>query len=103
MDSIWHRLSWPQVVALGLIVAGGVTVLVAVPGSALAAVPWEAIAGAAVSILGVVLGASSGPLVRRPSPMPRMPKDGSASVEVAAWVVAWGLALLAAAHVWGPR
>ncbi len=61
--SVWERLSWPQVVALGLVIAGVVAVLVAVPADKLP--PWEVISGLVAVVLGGGASAVLPALVRK--------------------------------------
>lgn len=64
--SWWSRLSWPQVAALTVLVAGAVAILVAVPADKLP--PWEVIGGVVSVLLGGSASSMLGPLVRREPP-----------------------------------
>lgn len=59
----WERLSWPQVVALAVLVAGVVAVWIAVPSEKLP--PWETIAGLLAVLSGGSASAMLPSLVRR--------------------------------------
>jgi hypothetical protein len=121
MESIWSRLSWPQVVALGLVIAGIVAVLVAVPSEKLSELPWEQLVGLATVLVGGGIGALSGPLVRprtapasippaeartrptEPPPPSRRREEGSTRAEPMVWILLWALgAAIALARIVGP-
>lgn len=55
--SVWERLTWPQVVAFGVVVAGVAAVWIAVPADKLP--PWEVIGG----LVSVLLGGSASALL----------------------------------------
>jgi len=62
----WERLSWPQVAALAIVIAGVVAVWIAVPSDKLP--PWEVISGLVAILVGGGASAVLPALVR--------PKDG---------------------------
>lgn len=119
MESIWQRLTWPQVVALGLVVAGVVAVLAVVPTEKIVDLPWEQLVGLASVLVGGGIGAFSDRLVRPRSstapasvppptdvrerrtespPPPR--REGMAHPETLVWILLYALgAGLALAHV----
>jgi len=66
MEKTWKRLSWPQVAALAIVIAGVVAVWVAVPADKLP--PWEVISGLVAILVGGGASAALPALVR--------PKDG---------------------------
>lgn len=104
-ESVLSRLSWPQVAALGIIVAGAVltAIFAPIPWESL---PWEAILGVALSIGGVGGLAASGPLVRTRTTTPPAPvrekREGFVDVDLLmplGWLLLWGAAALIA-QVW---
>lgn len=61
MMELVRRLSWPQVVALAVLVTGGVVALIFVPADR-----WEVIAGVIATLVAGTGGVIGGPLVRTP-------------------------------------
>lgn len=103
MESIWQRLSWPQVAALAILVIGAVAALYGVPLATWQGLPWEAIAGLVAVIVGGGASSMLGPLVRPRStstppgtvdrdPKPPNRRDGHVDLDVLGWIIAWGLA-----------
>jgi len=96
MAGIWARLSWPQVAALAVMVAGALGLLVLVPADKLEGLPWEWIASIVAILLGGAASATLPPLVRsdrsRPAPSPRDREGGFVELEVLVWVIAFALA-----------
>lgn len=103
MESIWQRLSWPQVAALGILVLGAVAALYGVPLATWQGLPWEAIAGLVAVIVGGGVSSMLGPLVRPRStstppgtvdrdPKPPNRESGHVDLDVLGWVIAWGVA-----------
>lgn len=119
METVWQRLSWPQVVALATLVAGVVAILVAVPTEKLTAIPWEGVAGVVAILVGGTGSALVGPLFRprssgTPSPVPadvrsrptdpppRRGEDGHARLELLVAIIVWAIgAVIAASHLSG--
>lgn len=109
-ETIWSRLSWPQVAAMAITVAGGVAVAVWAP-IPWAELPWEAILGVALSIGGVGALGVSGPIVRprgsTPPPPPtlvRRKTEGFVDphvLEYMGWLVLWTVLTLIAAATGG--
>lgn len=64
METIWSRLSWPQVVALGVLVLGVVSILVAVPLDKLTAIPWDGVIGVVLVLAGGGASAALAPMLR---------------------------------------
>lgn len=110
MESIWSRLSWPQVAALAILVIGAVAALVGVPLETWQGLPWESIAGFVAVVVAGGASATLGPLVRprsssTPPPAPgttkaeppsRTNRHGYVDHEALALLVAWAVAMLAA-------
>lgn len=67
-----RKLSWPQVAALTVFVAGGVTILVFVPSDKLPS--WEIVLGFASMAVGGSASAFLAPLIRRESSTARIPR-----------------------------
>lgn len=79
MKDMLDRLHWPQVAALAIAVAGLVLALIFVPAATWAAIPWQAILAAVVSIGAGGASALLGPLVR-PTDAPRPTRTSSTSL-----------------------
>lgn len=102
METIWSRLSWPQVVAFSVMVVGALIAVIFVPVETWSRLPWEAIAGIVAMLVSGGASAFLDRAVRprsasQPPPLPpRDRKNGSVDVEALRWVIAWALALGAA-------
>ena len=123
MESIWQRLSWPQVAALAILVIGAVAALYGVPLATWQGLPWEAIAGLVAVIVGGGASSMLGPLVRprststppppaparldndmrdadgRPITRPKGPppsRSGHVDLDVLGWIIAWVVAFAVA-------
>ena len=123
MESIWSRLSWPQVTAFGILVIGAVAALYGVPLETWQGLPWEAIAGIVAVIVGGGASSMLGPLVRprststppppaparldndmrdadgRPITRPKGPppsRSGHVDLDVLGWIIAWVVAFAVA-------
>ena len=62
---LWERLTWPQVGALALTLAGLIGVAHTLPQSFWDRVDWETVGWFVMSLLGVGGSAAAGPLLRR--------------------------------------
>lgn len=116
MKEMLDRLHWPQVAALAIAVAGLVLALVFVPPATWAAIPWQAIIAAVVSIGAGGASALLGPLLAPRTPQPaqsvasarperipsRSSEDGSSSVDVLLALVSLATLAWAALRAWAP-
>jgi len=105
-ETIWSRLNWPQVAALGIALGGAVLFGIFAPID-WATLPWEAFISGAITIAGIVYGATKDRVVARafvppPEPLPRPrrippPKrEGAVDLGALLAVVAFGVAFLVA-------
>jgi hypothetical protein len=73
-ETIWSRLNWPQVAALGITLGGAVLFGIFAPID-WATLPWEAFISGAITIAGIVYGATKDRVVARASvPPPELPR-----------------------------
>jgi hypothetical protein len=114
-ETIWSRLNWPQVAALGITLGGAVLFGIFAPID-WATLPWEAFISGAVTIAGIVYGATKDRVVARasvPAPelfnpprrdfepksprrVPSPKKEGAVDLGALLAVVAFGVAFLVA-------
>jgi hypothetical protein len=116
-ETIWSRLNWPQVAALGITLGGAVLFGIFAPID-WATLPWEAFISGAITIAGIVYGATKDRVVARasvPPPelfnpprrdfepkgprrieLPRKDEEGAVDPVALLAVVAFGVAFLVA-------
>jgi hypothetical protein len=61
---LWERLTWPQVAALLLTMAGLAGIAHALPPEFWASIDWSVVVSAILAVLGIGGGAVAGPLFR---------------------------------------
>lgn len=106
MESIWSRISWPQVAALFVVVFGAVLALIGVPLETWQGIPWEALGGFAALVIGAIASSILGPIVRARStstppeppsdPKPPNRRAGHVDLDVLGWIIAWVVAFAVA-------
>ena len=104
-ENIWSRLNWPQVAALGITLGGAALFGIFAPID-WATLPWEAFISGAITIAGIVYGATKDRVVARastPPPVPKSPRrippperEGAVDLGALLAVVAFGVAFLVA-------
>lgn len=111
-ETVWSRLNWPQVAALGVTLGAAALFGVFAPID-WATIPWEALISGATAIAGIIYGATKDRVVARSSLPPppfapsrprRIPppkREGSVDQVALVWVLAFCLAFYAALHARG--